>query len=90
MRSASARTNVVTEPLSLGPLRGEGDGEPAGDADRRRPADGEAADGIDHRVDVTDLEPFDLVGQPGLVDQDGVVTAPLDGAHHRIVGSAGS
>ena len=82
MRSASARTNVVAEPLALGLLRGEGDGEPAGDADRRRAAHGEAADGVDHRVDVAHLEPLDLVRQPGLVDQDGVVAAPLDGAHH--------
>ena len=79
-RAASART-CVAEAVPLGLLGGERHGEPAGHADRRRTAHGQPPDGVDHRVDVTHLQPHDLVGQPGLVDQDGVVATPLDGAH---------
>ena len=53
----------------------------AGDTDRRRAADGEARDGVDHRVDVADLDRDDLVRETRLVEEDGVVPAPLDRAH---------
>ena len=44
-------------PSPLGLLRGQRDAEPAGHADRRRAPHGQPLDGVDHRVDVADLQP---------------------------------
>ena len=77
------------EALALGPLRRPGRRRTRrprrSPARRGRPAGGWRRSSCRRRATSSHTM---LVGQPGLVDQDGVVTTPLDGAHHGwIVGS---
>ena len=76
------RTDMIgAAAVALRLLGGQRDAERTCHTDRRCAAHGEAADGVDHRVDVTHLDQDDLRREARLVDQDDVVAAPLDRAH---------
>ena len=72
-----------TQAVTFGLLRRDRHAERARHSDRRSPSHHEAADGVDHRVDVTHLDHDDVRREARLIDHDGVVAAPLDRAHQR-------